>query len=215
MAQRKVDDALLAQLKNPFPVEQIKWRLGATNKDKTEGIALAYIDSRDVQKRLDEVLGISNWRDYLERVNGGFISGIEIRIDGEWIRRSDAAGETKVEPVKGGASDAFKRAAAKWGVGRYLYYMPNVWVKIKQVGNSYAIDEDKPTIPKWAYPQNDLEKWESMLDELAEGTGADEQDIVYTQDQVNELLKNAMANKKDAIKNKLAATLGETTDENN
>ena len=200
---RQIDDALLAQLKNPFPADQVKWRLGATNSEKTKGIALAYIDSRDVQKRLDEVLGISNWRDYIERVDGGFVSGIEIRIDGEWIRRSDAAGDTKVEPIKGGASDAFKRAAAKWGVGRYLYYMPNIWVEIKQVGKSYAI-KNKPTLPNWAHPQENLESWEKMLESLAEGSvGADDQEVLYTQDQVNEILKDAMAEKKAAIRNKL------------
>lgn len=206
---RVIDDALLAQLKNPFPVDQIKWRLGATNKEKTKGIALAYIDSRDVQKRLDEVLGISNWRDYLERVDGGFVSGIEIRIDGEWIRRSDAAGDTKVEPVKGGASDAFKRAAAKWGVGRYLYYMPNVWVKIKQVGNSYAIDEAKPNIPHWAHPQTDLESWEKVLEGLAgDGNGADNESLLYTQDQVEDIVKDALADKKAAIRDRLKTQTG-------
>lgn len=211
---RQIDEALLAQLKNPFPIDQVKWRLGATNQEKTKGIALAYIDSRDVQKRLDEVLGISNWRDYLERVDGGFVSGIEIRIGDEWIRRSDAAGDTKVEPLKGGASDAFKRAAAKWGVGRYLYYMPNIWVEIKPVGKSYAI-KDKPALPKWAHPQENLESWEKMLESLAEGSvGADDQEVLYTQDQVNEILKDAMADKKAAIRNKLNTEIG-GDDENN
>ena len=212
---REIDEALLAQLKNPFPVDQIKWRLGATNQEKTKGIALAYIDSRDVQKRLDDVLGISNWRDYLDRVDGGFVSGIEIRIGDEWIRRSDAAGDTRVEPIKGGASDSFKRAAAKWGVGRYLYYMPNIWVEIKPVGKSYAIKE-KPSIPKWAYPQEDLSKWEDMLDQLADGSvGADDQETLYTQDQVNDILKDALADKKAAIRNKLNNEIGDNTDENN
>lgn len=212
---RQIDEALLAQLKNPFPVDQVKWRLGATNREKTKGIALAYIDSRDVQKRLDEVLGISNWRDYLERVDGGFVSGIEIRIDGEWIRRSDAAGDTKVEPIKGGASDAFKRAAAKWGVGRYLYYMPNIWVEIKPVGKSYAI-KNKPAVPSWAHPQENLESWEKMLESLAEGSvGADDQEVLYTQDQVNEILKDAMADKKAAIRDKLNNQIGGESDENN
>ena len=211
---RVIDDTLLAQLKNPFPVEQIKWRLGATNQEKTKGIALAYIDSRDVQKRLDEVLGISNWRDYLERVDGGFVSGIEIRIDGEWIRRSDAAGDTHVEALKGGASDAFKRAAAKWGVGRYLYYLPNIWVKIRPAGKSYAIDESTPTVPKWAHPTDDLISWEKALEEAAADSGADNESILYTQDQVEDIVKDALADKKAAIRNKLKTQTG-GYDENN
>jgi hypothetical protein len=33
-----------------------------------------------------------------------------------------------VEADKGGISDAFKRAAVKWGIGRYLYDLKSPWV---------------------------------------------------------------------------------------
>ena len=39
-------EAMLRQLKNPFDAKFVKVRVGATNKDKTKGIALFYIDAR-------------------------------------------------------------------------------------------------------------------------------------------------------------------------
>lgn len=139
------------KLKNPFDPKFLKWRVGATNKEKTKGIALAYLDAREVMKRLDDVCGLDGWRCRHIEVKDGFICEIDIKIGGEWITRSNAAGNTQVEAVKGGASDAFKRAAAVWGVGRYLYYLPNKWVAIKPADKSYVLAEI-PQLPKWALP---------------------------------------------------------------
>ncbi len=49
---------------------------------------------------------------------------LSIRCDGEWVTKSDGAGDTNIEAEKGGISDALKRAAQKFGIGRYLYYLP-------------------------------------------------------------------------------------------
>jgi hypothetical protein len=207
--QRVVDNALLAQLKNPFPVDKVKFRVGATSADKSMAIALAYIDSRDVQKRLDEVVGISNWRSRMERFEGGFICTIDIKINGEWVSRSDAAGDTHVEPIKGGASDALKRAAAQWGVGRYLYYLPNQWVRTKKIGRTVVLAE-KPKLPQWAMPQANLDKWLDKLDEMADSTsGAD--DYLSSSSIVNSIdktVKEAMDREKDNLIKKLKEELG-------
>jgi hypothetical protein len=166
-------DVLLKQLKNPFDPKFVKWRVGATNADKTKGIAIAYIDSREVSKRLDDVMGIENWKKKLTGVDGGFTCELLLRLDKEWIGKENAAGNTKVEPLKGGASDAFKRAAADWGVGRYLYYLPTVWVPIKPQGKSYALAE-VPELPDWAKPDHHIERWEEVAErELAPNSGAD------------------------------------------
>lgn len=207
--QKEIDDALLLQLKNPFPPEKVKYRIGATNSDKSMAIALAYIDSRDVQKRLDEVVGISNWRSRMERFDGGFVCTIDIRINGEWVSRSDAAGDTHVEPVKGGASDALKRAAAQWGIGRYLYYLPNQWVRTKKSGRTVVLAE-KPELPQWAMPQANLDKWLDKLDEMADATsGAD--DYLSTSniaDSIDKSVKEAMDREKDNLIKKLKEELG-------
>jgi hypothetical protein len=136
------------QLKQPFDPSVISWRVGATNKDKSSGIALAYIDARDVMKRLDDVCGDA-WQ--VEYPFDGCCR-IGIKIDSEWIWRSNGAGETQVEGEKGKFSDAFKRAAVLWGIGRYLYYLDNTWVAIKPQGRSYVL-AGRPNLPNWALPK--------------------------------------------------------------
>lgn len=139
-------DALAA----PFPDSAISWRVGSTNIDRqtgkprgdkpASGIALAYIDARDVQNRLDTVCGVANWSDkYVETEKGRIICTLAIRIDGEWIAKSDGAGDSDVESEKGAISDALKRAAVKWGIGRYLYDMESPWVALEQRGNSWVM----------------------------------------------------------------------------
>jgi len=64
-----------------------------------------------------------------------------------WVWKADGAGDSDVEAEKGALSDAFKRAAVRWGVGRYLYNLKSPWVALKAFGNSYAIaDEAKPQL---------------------------------------------------------------------
>ena len=136
------------KLKAPFDPKCIHWRVGATTKDKTKGIALAYINARDAMNSLDDVMGL-NWQcDY--PFEG--CCRVGIKVEEEWIWRSNGAGETDVEGEKGRYSDAFKRAAVLWGVGRYLYYLPNNWVPLKPQGRSHVIAEN-PILPAWAMPK--------------------------------------------------------------
>lgn len=131
----------LSELKKPFSSDRISWRVGATNGDKTKGLALAYIDSRDVQDRLDEVCGPEGWADNYPLVGPTTLCSIAIKIGDEWISKTDGAGSTDVEAEKGQLSDAFKRAAVKWGIGRYLYEdrYKNLWVEIEPAGRSFKI----------------------------------------------------------------------------
>ena len=90
--------------------------------------------------RLDEVLGPENWRDeYQPGPMGGLICGISLRVNGDWITKWDGAENTQFEEVKGGLSAAFKRAAVKWGIGRYLYKLPNVWVPCQANGRAVTL----------------------------------------------------------------------------
>ncbi len=147
---------IIDKLKEPFPVNRIHWRVGSTNAkslgckpwEATKGIALAYIDARDVMKRLDDVIGI-NWQcKYSHVTDKGVVCEIGILIDGEWMWRSNGAGDTQVEAEKGAMSDAFKRAAVMWGIARYLYSLPNTWVDLKNGKIS-----NPPQLPKWATPE--------------------------------------------------------------
>lgn len=148
---REIDLNLLFE---PFPKEAIHWRVGSTNKnsaksdDDLKGIALAYIDARDVMNRLDGVCGAANWQCRYPFVG---CCEIGIRIDGEWIWKSNGAGVTDYEAEKGQYSDAFKRAAVMWGIGQYLYSLINEWVPIKPAGKSFKL-KSEPTLPNWALP---------------------------------------------------------------
>lgn len=141
---------LIRALSAPFPAEAISWRVGATNREKTKGIALAYLDARDVMRRLDETC---EWQcRYTHVTEKGVVCEIGIKVDGEWLWRANGAGQTDIEAEKGALSDAFKRAAVCWGVGRYLYDLPNVWVPLKD-GKYLA---EHPPLPDWAVPKGKL-----------------------------------------------------------
>lgn len=167
-AKSQSADVLLTQLKNPFNPKQLKWRVGATNKEKTKGIALAYLDAREVMKRLDDVCGPDRWQTKLTRTGDGFTCELGIKFGDEWVWKSNSAGDTKVESIKGGASDAFKRAAAVWGVGRYLYYLPNVWVSLDE----YKKLKEIPELPDWAKTKN-VERWEDIAELEIDMQGSD------------------------------------------
>jgi hypothetical protein len=130
------------QLAAPFTLDDIEFRAGATNQEKTQALALAYITSRAVMNRLDEVVGPANWRDeYRPGPDGGVICGLSLRVGGEWITKWDGAENTNFEAIKGGLSDAFKRAAVKWGIGRYLYSTPDFWVPCQVRGKTVVLDQ--------------------------------------------------------------------------
>lgn len=134
-----------AKLSAPFPANRVSWRVGSTTQDKKRGMALAYIDARDVMERLDEVCGPAGWQCRYPHANGKTVCEIGILVGTEWIWKADGAGDSDVEAAKGALSDAFKRAAVRWGIGRYLYDIPSPWVAIEQHGKSYTITPSELT----------------------------------------------------------------------
>lgn len=142
-------DAQKAELEYPFAVEDIEFRVLRTNKAKTEGYIAAYVDSRAIQRRLDKVVGWENWQNNFEvtqsSANGEptFVCNLSIYCEekGEWLTKSNGAGSTDIEPIKGGLSNAFKRAASMWGIGRYLYDMKDIKCSVDQ--GKYIPDNEK------------------------------------------------------------------------
>jgi hypothetical protein len=125
------------ELCRPFAAEEIEWRIGSTNADKTKGMALAYMDARAVMDRFDAVCGPDGWQCNYTMSGAVAICNIGVLMpSGSWIWKADGAGATDVEGEKGMLSDALKRAAVRWGVGRYLYEMDSPWVAIVQRGKS-------------------------------------------------------------------------------
>jgi hypothetical protein len=139
------------RLKRPFDLKKISWRVGATTGDKTKGIALAYIDARDVMHRLDEVFGM-DWQCRYTHAETKTICEIGVWIEDRWIWRAGGAGDSDIEAEKGALSDAFKRAAVLFGIGQYLYSLPNTWVELEAKGKTHVI-KNPPQVPRWATPE--------------------------------------------------------------
>jgi len=110
-----------------------KWKVQSFNFDKTKGSCVAYIDARDVMDLLDRAVGFDNWQDKYYEVNGQIMCSLGLRIaqNGEFIWKSDTGSAGDIEAEKSIISDAFKRAAVKWGIGRFLYDLKIQWVDIK------------------------------------------------------------------------------------
>ncbi len=154
------------RLAAPFPPSWISWRIAQAGKDKNGKIwakCLAYMDGRCVINRLDEVFGIGNWYDRYVNIAGGVRCTLWVKIGGEWIGKEDAAEDTDIESIKGGHSNALKRAGVKWGIGRYLYNLEETWAQITddQDANYAGKNEKKglpafywnpPQLPAWALP---------------------------------------------------------------
>lgn len=143
------DQDLEKKLKAPFALNVVQWRSQSIIEDKKNpgtyaAQALAYIDARDVMNRLDEAVGASGWKVTHHETQKRVYCSIALKIDGEWVDKADAAGDTDIEGAKGGVSDALKRAAVLWGIGRYLYDLPTPWVKCE-----VYIKDGKPRFKKW------------------------------------------------------------------
>jgi len=122
-------ETMIKLLAAPFDARSISWRVGATTKNKDKAIPLAYLNSRDVMERLDDACGVAGWQC---RYPFEGCCEISVLIDGHWITKTNGADQTNIEGVKGQYSGAFKRAAVLWGVGRYLYDVPNIWMPINE-----------------------------------------------------------------------------------
>lgn len=156
----------LLKLREPFAPEDIEWRLQSCGEKngKFWGKCLAYITSRAVQDRLDEVCGTDGWQISVRKEGEAYLATLSIRVeheDGiiEWISRTDGADSTDIEAVKGGISGAIKRCAVLFGVGRYLYNLKDNWVVVSEDGTFSGKTKDgkwfnwnPPKLPSWALP---------------------------------------------------------------
>lgn len=104
-------------------------------------LLLLYKDARVDMQILDEEVGSENWQCDYKTINGVLYCGIGIAVkdNGQtnWVWKWDCGIESKADDdgneKKGEASDAFKRAGFKWGIGRELYTAPFIWAKVPTV----------------------------------------------------------------------------------
>ena len=139
----------LEDLKKELPY---KWRVQSSKYGKST--CVAYIDARDCQDLLDEVVGPDCWQSMFYEENGLLFCKVGILVDSvltdsnthNWVWKSDTGSESNVEKQKGHASDAFKRACVSWGIGRFLYRLPIQTLKTKEYKGReypYAPEKDK------------------------------------------------------------------------
>ncbi len=131
MATKKTQGAksIIEQLSRPLELSDIDFRVQSISA-KGYTTILAYKDARVDMNRLDEVCG-ENWQNDYQLIDGQLFARIGILIDGSWIWRQDVGIESKTEKEKGRASDAFKRAGFRWGIGRELYDYPRIFLQLK------------------------------------------------------------------------------------
>lgn len=153
-----LDGSMLAELARPFPLEVHSFKPGATYQDKC--LALAYADTRAYIDRLNAVVG-GNWSDKLEAVAPDG-SVMLCRLTISYTERSDV-GEKEPNDrntATSAAAQAFKRACAKFGLGRYLYDLPQEWVeyddkkkRITPKGQNHLNEMLKAYLAKHGAPQ--------------------------------------------------------------
>lgn len=130
---RTVTEDTLRELHQARP--EYKWRVQECKKHGCN--CVAYVDARQVMDLLDQIVGPANWQDHYREVSGNVYCDLQIRVDGEWVTKSDCGSESNIEAEKGQASDAFKRAAVKWGIGRFLYSLDIIRIKeVIDIGNN-------------------------------------------------------------------------------
>jgi hypothetical protein len=140
---------IITKLAAPFSAAEVEWRIQGVDKAKMRGLAVPYIDSRAIQRRLDSVVGpfrwCNNFRQWHENSQICCVSILHTGENGnsEWVHKWDGAENSKIESVKGGLSDSFKRAAVLWGIGRYLYSFSKKWVGVEGKDDSFYIKQSE------------------------------------------------------------------------
>ena len=127
----KLDGDVLSKLAEPFRADQVRWKPQVVS-DSGRALAVAYVDPRVVSERLDQVVG-GEWSFHWEPlgVQGDrlvvksslTVMGVTREDVGEYV----LSDREQADPWKSAVSDALKRAAVHFGVGRYLYWLEAIW----------------------------------------------------------------------------------------
>ena len=100
-------------------------------------LLLLYKTARVDMQILDETYTPMNWQCDYKLISDNLYCGIGIKSSDGWVWKWDCGIESKEDgegnEVKGQASDAFKRAGFKVGIGRELYTTPFLWASVETV----------------------------------------------------------------------------------
>jgi hypothetical protein len=158
-------DALFTQLAEPFDPSEIKWRVTHTTRDRSRGAVIAYADPRAYTDRLNQLFTPSGWtrnydvtavsavsrqkRDKIIQTGKVLVTctltiariGTHSGSGEQWADEQNA--------MTAAEAQAFKRAGSCFGLGRYLYNLPETWVPLDEQGKPASF----PVLPKWALPK--------------------------------------------------------------
>jgi hypothetical protein len=129
---------VLEMLSKPFDPKEVEVKIQAVSRDRTRAQVVAYVDARTVLDRLDEVVGPTGWSDKYEVLfnssdgEGRRLVEVKCTLTVLGVSKEDVG---EGDSLKAAFSDALKRAAVKFGVGRYLYRLPKVWADLDERGN--------------------------------------------------------------------------------
>ena len=142
------DIKVIEALHNPVSPDEIKWRQARYDKPNGYVKMLAYVDARYVMDVLDNVVGSENWQNEYMEIKGRIFCKLTIQLpSGKTVSKMDCGVETDIEAEKGAVSDALKRVAVLFGIGRDLYSM----------GDHFAETNDRGYV--------DLNTWETPRSE--------------------------------------------------
>lgn len=165
-----IGDRVQQILQEPFEIGALKRRVLQVSKDKSKAKPAYYIDTRDLDTRLDQVVGSSSWSLKFDILNHSDRVSVIARLCIGNTFKEDCYEEllsvektdytTKIAKtvpnelcVLKAAPNAYKRAAVHYGVGAYLYEFKDhtIYEPINQYREfSEAIDVGK--LPKFAQP---------------------------------------------------------------
>lgn len=149
-------DDLADVLADPFEADEVKCKPQQVSGNRC--LVIHFIDARLVMDRLDEAVGVANWKDHYDVLPDGNVKcTLSLRVGGEWVAKEDVGGPSEQpddgDKCKAAFSDALKRCAVKWGIGRYLYGLPRSWADYDPQKRQIL---KPPELPGWARPSQRL-----------------------------------------------------------
>jgi len=191
--------AILDKLEEPFDPDLIYWKPQAISKNKDKAIAAAYADPRAYSDRLNDVVTPAGWSTKYEvfcippiagpvpsdwknkfSYKGKVLVVATLIIEG--VGKNSGTGESDAvdeNAITSAEAQAFKRAATRFGLGRYLYDLPkNQWVPYDDTSRRIT---EPPELPDWAIPKKECDDCHAKIEPYQHG------DRVIS---INELIAN-------------------------
>ncbi|MHB8640714.1 MAG: Rad52/Rad22 family DNA repair protein [Candidatus Acidiferrales bacterium] len=171
-SQKENVEHLLRALAEPFNPGVVKWVVTATTSGaggKKRGLVAPYADPRAYIDRLNVLFTPAGWTNEYDfeviqncprKTREGVSTSVKVmvvcRVTIHGIGTHAGTGEEWAgddNAVTGSDAQAFKRACACFGLGRYLYGVPQLWVDLDDRNLPVSL----PNLPNWALPNGNKE----------------------------------------------------------